>query len=73
MSKSKIYTVIGIMSGTSMDGLDFSLVKTDGLNYTKILYEKNYRYSENYRKKLKRLIKNLPQNKKKQFLFAKSN
>ena len=73
MSKSKIYTVIGIMSGTSMDGLDFSLVKTDGLNYTKILYEKNYRYSENYRKKLKRLIKNLPQNKTKQFLFAKSN
>ena len=41
MSNSKIYTVIGIMSGTSMDGMDFSLLKTDGNKYVKILLEKN--------------------------------
>ena len=28
--KKKEYCSLGIMSGTSLDGLDFSLVKTDG-------------------------------------------
>ena len=73
MSNFKIYTVIGIMSGTSMDGIDFSLIRTDGLNFTKIILEKDYRYSNIYKKKLKKLIKNLPKTKKKQFLYAKNN
>ena len=34
MSNSKIYNVIGIMSGTSMDGVDFSFIQTDGINNT---------------------------------------
>jgi len=73
MSNYKTYTVIGIMSGTSMDGVDFSLIKTDGNNYTNIIFEKNYEYPENYVKKLKKLIKYLPKTKKSQLLYAKKN
>ena len=61
------------MSGTSMDGIDFSLLRTDGKNYAEILIEKNYIYSENYRKKLKTLIKNLPNSKYNKLRFAKKN
>ena len=61
------------MSGTSMDGVDLSLIRTDGLNNTKIILEKNYEYSKNYRRKIKNLIKNLPKTRSSQFLYAKKN
>tara|TARA_A100000164_G_C21886461_1_gene763030 strand:+ start:565 stop:1716 length:1152 start_codon:yes stop_codon:yes gene_type:complete len=36
--KNNSYTAIGLMSGTSMDGIDASLIKSDGINeYTNIL------------------------------------
>ena len=73
MSNFKIYNVLGIMSGTSMDGVDLSLIKTDGMNYTKIVYEKNYKYSNSYKHKLKKLIINLPKTKKNQFIYSKKN
>ena len=70
MSNPIIYTVIGIMSGTSMDGVDLSLIRTNGKNLTEIIIEKKYEYNENYRKKLKNLIKNLPKTKKSQIQYA---
>ena len=63
MSIQKKYNVIGIMSGTSIDGLDCSFMKTDGENLVSIKFEKTYKYSQNYRNKLKKIIKYL--NKKK--------
>ena len=45
MKKKKIFNVIGIMTGTSMDGIDISNIKTDGINKVKILKEKSYQYS----------------------------
>ena len=73
MSNFKIYNVLGIMSGTSMDGVDFSLIKTDGMNYTEVLYEKNFEFSKNYRYKLRKLIKNLPKNQKDQLIYSLKN
>ena len=73
MSNSNIFTVIGIMSGTSMDGVDFSLVQTDGINYTKIINEREFKYSRKYKNKLIKLINNLPSGKKNQLVYIKKN
>ena len=34
--KKKEYYSIGIMSGTSMDGFDFSLIRSDGVSQVKV-------------------------------------
>ena len=54
MKKKKIFNVIGIMSGTSMDGIDISNIKTDGINKVKILKEKSYQYSLNEQIRIKK-------------------
>ena len=41
MKKKKIFNIIGIMTGTSMDGIDISYISTDGIDNIKILQESN--------------------------------
>ena len=59
MITQKKYKVIGIMTGTSMDGIDCSYIETDGYKLVKIIHEKKYTYEKNYKNKLLKIIKNI--------------
>ena len=43
----KEYTSLGMMSGTSGDGVDASVIVSDGYDNYKVLDEKYYTYEEN--------------------------
>ena len=60
---SKSYYSLGLMSGTSMDGVDCSFIKTNGKNKVNIICEKSYKYTDNYRDILKKIINNYNINK----------
>ena len=44
--KNKLYTSIGLMSGTSMDGVDVSLIKSDGIDQFTNVLDEYYEYDE---------------------------
>tara|TARA_B100001996_G_C18589267_1_gene565407 strand:- start:17 stop:1117 length:1101 start_codon:yes stop_codon:yes gene_type:complete len=43
----KIYTALGFMSGTSGDGIDASIIKSDGKNEYEVIANRFYKYSPN--------------------------
>ena len=57
--KKKEYCSLGIMSGTSLDGLDFSLIETDGKFNIKNLVNEYYEFNSNFKNNIKKLIKKI--------------
>jgi len=49
---NKIYTSLGTMSGTSIDGIDFSIIQTDGKNYLNIINNHYLEFKEKLRKRI---------------------
>ncbi|WP_440937739.1 anhydro-N-acetylmuramic acid kinase [Candidatus Pelagibacter sp.] len=55
--KKKLFNSLGIMSGTSMDGVDISLIKTDGENYFERILDEYHDFPNDLYEKLIRLRK----------------
>ncbi len=55
--KRKEFYALGVMSGTSIDGLDFSLIKSDGKEKIKIIQNKYYKFDNKLKIKILNTIK----------------
>ena len=53
--KKKLYTAIGLMSGTSMDGVDLSIISSDGYHEFSNILDNYYEYDKNLQDQLVRL------------------
>ncbi len=50
--KKKVFTSLGLMTGTSMDGVDLSIIKSDGYNDFTPILDEYFEFSSDLQKKL---------------------
>ena len=50
---------LGLMSGTSMDGVDVSIIKSDGEQHVEIIDDLYLKYEDQLKTKLRKIINNL--------------
>ena len=55
----KIYTALGLMSGTSLDGVDVSVIKSDGINEYSSILDRYFKYEDKFIQKLLKLRKKI--------------
>ena len=53
------FIALGLMSGTSLDGIDASIIKSDGKDNLEIIDNKYFNYPEEFKKKLSSFIKSI--------------
>ena len=56
--KPKLYRAVGLMSGTSIDGIDAAMIETDGHDHVKILGFWGHPYEDPFREKLRHCLGN---------------
>lgn len=54
----KTYRAIGLMSGTSIDGIDVALIETDGIEVVKPISSQTYPYDEDFKTQLQSCFHN---------------
>lgn len=57
--KKKVFTSLGLMTGTSMDGVDLSIIKSDGYNEFTAILDEYYEFNDDLQKNLINLRKKI--------------